>query len=46
MDYASGMEEELDKLYREGKYPIPKKVDREALDRLCMRLVERALRQA
>lgn len=46
MDYASGMEEELDRLYREGNYPVPKKVDQEALDRLCMRLVERALGQA
>lgn len=41
--YADGVEADLEQLYRAGESPLPREPDRDALDRLCVELVEAAL---
>lgn len=43
IDWADKMNEELDCTYRERKYVVAKQPDRNAVDDLCVRLVERVL---
>lgn len=44
VEWAEKEDAELEALYRSGKYVIPKEPDREAIDRLCVELIEEALR--
>lgn len=45
MEWASGTDEELTRLYEAGESPLPRKPDQNRLDELCMMLVERALEE-
>lgn len=44
VEWAEKEDAELDVLYRSGKYVVPKEPDRNAIDALCVELVEEALR--
>jgi uncharacterized protein len=41
--WAEGEDQALDALYREGAYVVPDQPDREAIDRLCVEIVEARL---
>ena len=44
MQHAQDADAELEQIYRTGSFAVPKQVDRDALDRLCVSLVEEGLR--
>lgn len=43
IEWADGVEADLDVLYKTGASPLPHEPDKDALDRLCVELVESAL---
>jgi uncharacterized protein len=43
MQHAQDADAELEQIYRTGSFAVPKQVDRDALDRLCVSLVEEGL---
>jgi predicted nucleotidyltransferase len=43
MQHAQDADAELEQIYRSGSFAVPKQVDRDALDRLCVSLVEEGL---
>lgn len=45
VEWAEREDAELEAIYRERRYVVPKQPDREAIDRLCIELVETALRE-
>lgn len=44
IDWAERQDAELERMYAERRYVVPKAPDREAIDRLCVELVEEGLR--